>query len=124
MSTFDENAHPREKRGGRFAKRHNDAPSGELGHAGNLSNEPLNVTVLPEPDPAGGFDTLVEAPTGRHYLRQGVQHREDGPAYEGRDGSEKWIRDGQLHRDPEEGPALIEDGYEEFYEAGVLVATR
>lgn len=120
MSTYDESKHARAT-DGKWAPKRNDAPKGALSHGAALNDKPLSVKILPVPDPDGGYDTLVEAPTGRHYLREGVQHREDGPAYIGRDGSERWFQNGQLHRDPTDGPALLEDGYSEFYEGGVLV---
>lgn len=66
------------------------------------------------------------------YWRNGVLHREHGPASveRGADGTvifEAWYRDGDMHRDPAEGPAFIwragEDGItrEEFYVGGVLL---
>ena len=124
MSTFDESKHPRGQAGhpGRFAGKQNAAPAGSLGGA---PIGPLKVSILAEPDPSGGFDTQVDAPTGRHFLRDSVPHREDGPAYEGRDGSEAWYRNGKLHRDPQDGPAVIDEfedeSIEEFYENGQLV---
>jgi len=33
-----------------------------------------------------------------------ILHREDGPAFEGRNGSEEWYLNGELHR--EDGPAI------------------
>lgn len=121
MSSFDESKHRRGLPGnrGQFAPKGADAPIGGLDVP---APGPLKVDLLPEPDPKGGFDTRVEAPTGSHYLRGGVPHREDGPAYEGRDGAEAWFRDGKLHRDPADGPALVEDNFEEYYQDGRLVA--
>lgn len=130
MSSFDETQHPRGQAGnsGQFRGKNNDAPDGSLGDDGapGAPNGPLKVTLLPEPDPQGGFDVRIEAPTGRHYLRGSVPHREDGPAYEGNDGSEVYYQNGELHRDPAEGPAVIDeyDGkqIEEFYSHGQLVS--
>lgn len=123
MSSFDETQHPRAATG-KWTDKVNDAPSGELTH-GDAEIGPLKVSILPEPDPRGGFDTQVDAPSGRHFLRGSVPHREDGPAYEGRDGSEAWYQNGQLHRDPQDGPAVIDEyenePIEEFYEHGQLV---
>lgn len=130
MSSFDETKHPRGQAGnpGQFSSKNNDAPAGSLGNTSNAPGAPmgpLKVTLLPEPDPRGGFDTRVDAPTGRHYLRGNVPHREDGPAYEGNDGSEVYYQHGELHRDPADGPAVIDeyegDLVEEFYSHGQLV---
>jgi len=57
-----------------------------------------------------GFDFRIEAPCLIH-LRDGVPHRDDGPAVEYDNGSELWMRAGKNHRDPDpsgkELPALI-----------------
>lgn len=131
MSSFDETQHPRGQAGnpGQFRGKNNDAPTDSLG-AGSIApgapDGPMKVIILGEPDPHGGFDTRVDAPSGRHYLRGNVPHREDGPAYEGNDGSEVYYQNGELHRDPHDGPAVIDeyDGepVQEFYEHGQLVA--
>ena len=42
--------------------------------------------------------------TKRWYNEQGQRHREDGPAYEGADGSKSWYHNNKLHR--EDGPAI------------------
>jgi len=42
--------------------------------------------------------------TRRHY-RNGLLHREDGPAIIGPGGYQEWYRNGELHR--EDGPAVI-----------------
>lgn len=124
MSSFDETQHPR-GRTGQFAAKANSAPDGELCSDSDNDAVELRVSILPNPDPAGGFDTSVDAPTGKHYLREGVPHRLDGPAYVGHDGSEVWFQNGELHRDIADGPALVDeyDGgvIEEFYEHGQLV---
>lgn len=44
---------------------------------------------------------------GDSLWRNGVLHREDGPAMEYGNGTREWLRDGYPHRDPWEGPALI-----------------
>lgn len=75
------------------------------------------MVILDEPDPVGGFDTAVSAPTGEYYLRDGVQHRLDGPSYEGVDGSQEWRRNGELSR--EDGPAVVDGEYEEHWVEGV-----
>lgn len=122
MSTFDESKHPRGQAGnaGQFTAKHNTRPSGDLATTAS-DRIPLSIAVLDHPDPAGGFDLAVEAPTGRHYLRDGVAHREDGPAYEGRDGTQEWRQNGELHRDG--APAIIhDDGTQEFWEHGLPLA--
>lgn len=126
MNNFDESKHRRGQpaNAGQFAGKDNSAPTGGL-DPNALTRPPakFDVEILDSPDPVGGFDTRVEAPTGARYLRNGKLHRQDGPAYEGRDGAEGWYQDGQLHRDPQEGPALVEDGHGEFYADGQLLGT-
>src|SRR5690606_26336186 len=47
----------------------------------------------------------VQYPNGtRKWYRNGQLHRDDGPAIEWPDGSKSWYRNGQLHRD--DGPAV------------------
>jgi len=121
MSTFDETKHPRGMpgNGGQFARKEAIAPSGELTGA---ATSDFQVAILTAPDPAGEFDMRVDAPTGSHYMRDGVLHRVGGPAYEGHDGSEAWFSNGELHRDPADGPAVVDEDFEEFYQHGRLVA--
>lgn len=48
------------------------------------------------------------------YYKDGLLHREDGPAVEGKDGSKEWYLNGNLHR--EDGPAVeYADGSKEWY---------
>lgn len=48
----------------------------------------------------------VDGLDGRtRYYKDGVLHRDDGPAIVGRDGYEAWFKDGKSHR--EDGPAII-----------------
>lgn len=50
-------------------------------------------------------------------LRGRPHHREDGPAYEGANGTKAWYRDGSLHR--EDGPAVEwPNGTREWFEHG------
>lgn len=121
MTTRDDQGNLHD-RSGKFARKENSAPSGSLGDdvVSGPARTPLSIEVLDHPHPEGGFDLAVEAPTGRHYLLDGRPHREDGPAYEGRDGTQEWRVDGMLHRDG--APAVIhDDGTEEFWEHGRLV---
>lgn len=104
-------------RAGKFSRKENNAPSGSLGDDAGDPKTPLSIAILNRPDPVGGFDLAVEAPTGRYYLLDGHPHREDGPAYEGRDGTQERRLSGELHRDG--APAVIhDDGTEEFWEHG------
>jgi len=105
---------------GRFEEKRNSAPAGGLA-AGGGSDElrPLAMIRFDPPGP-GGYDLAVDAPTGRSYLRHGVLHREDGPAYEGLDGTKEWRRNGRLHR--VEGPAVESDDYVAFWRDGEAVA--
>jgi len=53
----------------------------------------------------------------KEWLRDGVRHRDDGPAVEGASGSKEWWRDGQWHR--EDGPAIERaDGGKEWWRDG------
>ena len=115
MSTF-EALHPRGG-GGRFTNKSHSAPS--LALSAPAPVEPVfEVQTLDAPDPAGGFDMSVDAPTGRRYLADGKLHRLDGPAYVGKDGTQEWYVHGELHRDG--GPAVVADGGEEWYDHGRL----
>lgn len=59
--------------------------------------------------------------TVRYRNRDGLLHREDGPAVEYADGSREWFLDGQRHR--EDGPAIeYHDGTHEWYLDGKLLS--
>ncbi|WP_433673909.1 hypothetical protein [Microbacterium gorillae] len=104
-------------RAGKFATKTNSRPAESLSPA----PEAPAIILFDVADPSGGFDVAVDAPTGRYYLRGGHPHREDGPAYEGLDGTQEWRVDGELHRDG--APAVIhDDGSEEFWEHGHLLS--
>jgi len=47
------------------------------------------------------------------WRKDGILHREDGPAVEMGDGSKSWYKDGKLHR--ENGPAVEDNGYKAWY---------
>ena len=48
------------------------------------------------------------------WYKNGLAHREDGPAVIDRDGTQYWYKDGSLHR--EDGPAVIRpSGYMAWY---------
>jgi len=54
------------------------------------------------------------------YRKNGVLHREDGPAIKDFDGGETWMFEGKRHR--ADGPAVSEpDGTKEWWEHGVLL---
>jgi hypothetical protein len=119
MTTRDHkgNLHGRQ---GRFTHKGNSRPADQLREPSERAHTLDTIRLLPDYDPRGGFDVSVDAPTGRYYLREGHPHREDGPAYEGSDGTLEWRIGGELHRDS--GPAVIhDDGTEEFWEHGHLV---
>jgi hypothetical protein len=61
------------------------------------------------------FTGIVEYPNGsKLWYRNGKQHREDGPAWEGTDGEKVWFLNGKYHR--EDGPAVEDaDGSKEWY---------
>ncbi len=53
----------------------------------------------------------------RKWYREGLRHREDGPAVIWPDGQQEWWRKGKLHRD--DGPAVIfADGGRQWYRDG------
>ena len=52
------------------------------------------------------------------WYRDGIRHREDGPAVIYPDGTQYWYRDGKRHR--EDGPAVIHpDGRQLWYKNGI-----
>ena len=74
----------------------------------------LNVAALPEAARA----ELYRLTGARAWWRDGVRHREDGPAIESAGGRREWYRAGKLHRD--DGPAVESaDGYREWWRDGV-----
>jgi hypothetical protein len=55
------------------------------------------------------------------WYRNGVVHRDDGPAYLNSDGTEVWYRNGRIHRD-DDLPAVIEAcGWREYWVDGVQI---
>lgn len=53
----------------------------------------------------------------KKWYRNGQLHRDDGPAIEAADGTKEWYRNGQLHRD--DGPAVEQaDGTKKWYRNG------
>jgi hypothetical protein len=72
---------------------------------------------LPLPD---GIAEYLHERTGiRSHWREGKRHRDDGPAFEGADGSKVWYREGKRHRD--DGPAFEwADGSKVWYREGKL----
>ena len=53
----------------------------------------------------------------REWHRNGMRHRDDGPAVERPDGAREWFRDGRRHRD--DGLAIEwADGSREWYRSG------
>lgn len=60
---------------------------------------------------------------GRSYWRDGLRHREDGPAIEYSKGSKEWYKDGLRHR--EDGPAVIWSfGIQQWWVNGVFKEQR
>lgn len=112
---------------GRFTGKANRPPEAALGEPARDAPRPaalvpLSIHVNRDPDKNGGYQIAVEAPTGRRYLRGTQLHRDNGPAYEGRDGTQEWWKNGELHRDG--APAVIhDDGAEEWWEDGHLIAS-
>ena len=124
-NSFEETQHPRGQvdNAGKFRKRENSDPTVSLEVPVPVEKTPLKIDNLDIPHPQGEYDQIVEAPSGRHYLRGGVHHRADGPPYVGYDGYQLYFHNGLMHRDHAEGPALIdpEGQFEQFWEMGALV---
>lgn len=114
MSSFDErgNIHDRV---GRFSEKKHSAPSGALTPAHDAVPNPLSVRLA---DGKGGYTAVVDAPTGRVYMKDGVLNRTDGPAYEGEDGTKEWRIDGVLSRDGNNPAVIHDDGSTEHWENG------
>ncbi|MDA8165674.1 MAG: hypothetical protein M0017_11655 [Desulfobacteraceae bacterium] len=66
----------------------------------------------------GGIE-VISTPRAVMWRRNGVLHREDGPAYERADGTRRYYRHGVLHR--EDGPAVVHpDGTCLWFRHGIL----
>jgi predicted lipoprotein with Yx(FWY)xxD motif len=70
------------------------------------------------------MDEIVTDNDGtRRWYRDGLLHREDGPALELPDGTRRWYRNGQLHR--EDGPAVERhDGTREWWVDGKRIKRK
>ena len=51
-----------------------------------------------------GYELLIYRNGDKEWYKDGVYHREDGPAVEYADGNKYWYKDGKRHR--EDGPAI------------------
>jgi len=61
-----------------------------------------------------GYELYVDSDGSRHWYKDGLLHREDGPAVEHSSGTKEWGINGQLHR--EDGPAIERlDGDKHWY---------
>ena len=77
------------------------------------------TTETPAPE-SGADEVRVYADGERWWYRDGLLHREDGPAIGGSDGSRWWYLNGRRHR--EDGPAVeYADGEREWWLNGVKV---
>lgn len=86
--------------------------AGDLGEWRSDVGEKLAV-----PHPTGGYDEIAN---GRTYRRDGLLHREDGPAVTWQDGTLLYYARGKLHR--EDGPAVHGGpGGEEWWRDGKRV---
>ena len=64
------------------------------------------ITVTDIPHTSGGYTEVRTWADGRHmYLREGVFHREDGPAFIDAEGNKAWHINGHEHR--LDGPAVV-----------------
>ena len=62
----------------------------------------------------------IRTPHGYVYLRDGLKHRDKGPAETHEDGYKAWFKMGRRHRVG--GPAVIRpDGSEEYWQEGRLL---
>ena len=63
------------------------------------------------------FGPATDEAGTRRWYRNGIMHREDGPAYTGDDGEQAWYLNGEIHR--EDGPAVVRpDGKQEWWKNG------
>lgn len=64
-------------------------------------------------------DGMLVLPDSIVWLKNGILHREDGPAIEHKRGEKNWYFNGKLHR--EDGPATeYSDGSYEYWLNGIL----
>ena len=70
-------------RAGKFSRKENNAPSGSLGDDAGDPKTPLSIAILNRPDPVGGFDLAVEAPTGGTTFSTGTLTVRTGPPMKG-----------------------------------------
>jgi hypothetical protein len=63
---------------------------------------------------------LIQYPNGtKRWFKDGQLHRDDGPAVEHKSGDRSWFKNGQRHR--EDGPAIEwANGYRSWYKDGKL----
>ena len=58
----------------------------------------------------------------QYWYKNGMRHREDGPAVIYPDGQQEWYKDGNIHR--EDGPAFSFGEYEMWYENDKFVKSN
>ena len=69
-------------------------------------------------------DKIIKSIAGtKHYYRNNLPHREDGPAVEWYNGDKEWWINGKRHR--EDGPAVEDcDGFKAWYYQGQFIACK
>jgi len=59
----------------------------------------------------------------KHWYKEGMRHREGGPAVEYSNGAKLWYKEGKLHR--EDGPAIEHaDGRKEYWKNGRICTNK
>ena len=92
-----------------FANKDKPAVEGKILTSGEFNKLPVNKRT--------GCVKCVDG--DKFWYKEGLFHREDGPAFEFVDGFKEWYKEGKLHR--EDGPAReYTDGSKEWYKEGKL----
>lgn len=103
-------------RAGKFSEKKHSAPSSGLTPA--HEDTPRTPLRVQHADGRDGYTAVVDAPTGRVYVKDGVLSRTNGPAYEGHDGTQEWRVDGILNRSGGAPAVIHDDGSTEHWENG------
>ena len=62
--------------------------------------------------------TFTDTYGNKEWYKDGLRHREDGPAIVLKDGIEIWYKDGKKHRDNDLPAVVDSDGTEKWYKDG------
>lgn len=76
-----------------------------LGKTATIAKRNGILTYDDDGNPKNGFEVSENETT--RWFKDGLLHREDGPAVKTKDGAERWYQNGKLHR--EDGPAIVSE---------------